>query len=109
MMKLLDDTTAQAVRQTLAVTELLRAEYAEMTITQAVVFLFTATHGPISQIETAQRLDMTSSSVSRAVAVLSDLPNGLGLLTWINHPTDRRAKLTTITQKGIALANRIAR
>jgi DNA-binding MarR family transcriptional regulator len=47
---------------------------------------------------------MATSTSSRNIAALSPIHRlgkpGLGLVTWVDSPTDRRVKLLKLTEKG---------
>lgn len=106
-MRDLDERTETFLKDVLVVAERFKEQAPEATVANLWVFLYIAIHGPISQIEVCGKLGMSTSSMSRSIAALSDLPNGAGLLTWLPHPTDRRTKLVTTTFKGAALASRM--
>jgi DNA-binding MarR family transcriptional regulator len=81
---------------------------AEMPVQQMLILTHVALHGEITQKELAGALGMTTASISRNIAIMSTLPvalggrPGLGLITWLDHPTDRRAKLVVLTPQGRA-------
>lgn len=79
-----------------------REVYLDMSVHQMLILTKIAIHGEITQKELAGAIGMTAAAVSRNIATLSTLDNGLGLLTWLDHPTDRRAKLVVLTAKGRA-------
>ena len=85
-----------------------RDVYLDMSVHQMLILTHTALHGEITQKELAGAIGMTAAAVSRNIATLSTLDNGLGgkpglgLITWLDHPTDRRAKLVVLTAKGRA-------
>lgn len=85
-----------------------RDVYSEMPVQQMLLLIYVGTHGEVTQKDLATALDLTTSAVSRNIATLSTLANGigktgLGLITWVDHPTDRRAKLVVLTPKGRTL------
>lgn len=68
--------------------------------------------GSIQMSDLSDRLDMTQSSTSRNVALLSAIDRrknpGFGLLKWELDPVDFRKKVVSLTPKGQRLAARLA-
>lgn len=80
----------------------------EMPLQRMLILTYVAETAETTQVELAKGLQMTTAAVSRNVAALSTLPGALGLLTWVDHPSDRRAKLVTLTVLGQSFMDSIA-
>lgn len=89
----------------------LRELDAEMPVQQMLVLQYIALHEGCTQRDMARDLDMPSSSSSRNIAALSTVhrlgKEGLGLVTWVDDPLDRRAKLLLLTEKGRTVMRRL--
>jgi DNA-binding MarR family transcriptional regulator len=77
---------------------------ADMTMNQAVCFLWVLLNEGHTQVELRQELDMASSTASRSLTALSKVNRlgkpGLGLIEWVENPEDRRAKLLFLSDRG---------
>lgn len=82
----------------------LRDRHDDMTITQAMFFLFVAHNPGTTQRALYQALGSNDSVASRTLAILSDLgarnTAGLDLVTMRVNPNDRRERLLDLTPKG---------
>lgn len=77
---------------------------ADMPVQQMVILTTIALNEGKTQAELLATLDIPNSTMSRNIAALSSLDRlnkpGLGLIMWVDHPTDRRAKHLWLTPKG---------
>lgn len=80
-------------------------ESGEIPIQQMIILTYVGLHGEVTQADLQHDLNMSSSSVSRNIAAVSTPAGSLGLITWVDHPTDRRAKVITMTHKGWTFIN----
>lgn len=82
----------------------LRDRHVDMTLQQAMVFLYVAAHPGIAQRELFKALEVSDSAASRNLALLSDIGNrglpGLDIVTMKVNPIDRRERLLDLTAKG---------
>ncbi len=78
----------------------------DMPVMQMVVLVAVALNEGKTQGELNTALNIPTSTMSRNIASLSSVHRlgkpGLGMITWDDHPTDRRAKLLALTPKGRA-------
>lgn len=93
------------------VLEEFRKESPEMPIQQALTFLRIAEEEGETVTDVAKRAGLVLASVSRHVEVLGQFRPakdiGLSLIDDQYHPTDRRRKVLTLTDKGRGLVNRV--
>jgi DNA-binding MarR family transcriptional regulator len=86
----------------------------EMPVRQMLLLLHVGLNGKTTQKDLSTALGLSTASVSRNVATLSTLDmgigkTGLGLVTWLDHPTDRRAKFVVLTPSGRVLVQALLR
>lgn len=96
-------TTAEALFNVLG---RLRDRHGDMTVLQASAFLAVARHPGISQVELSGLMGVRDSTISRTVAVLSDIGvrNVAGLdLIEVRTGDDRRNRKLFLTPKGARL------
>lgn len=76
-------------------------------------FLIVAANPGISSKEVMQRANVTQSAVSRHLATLGEFSwkggEGLNLITTIEDPKDRRAKISFLNERGRQLAMKFLR
>lgn len=88
-----------------------RTQDGEMPVQQMMVFCWVALNEGGVQRDLCTALDMPVSTASRNIAALSPVHRlgkpGLGLITWVESPHDRRAKLLMLTEKGRAFARQV--
>ena len=107
----LDEQTRLLTRNLMKVLEGFREQDGEMPVQQMLVLLWIASNEGKTQRELIAALSMAPSTSSRNIAALSEVHRlgkpGLGLVTWSDHPTDRRIKLLMLTPKGKAFITRL--
>lgn len=107
----LNDENRRSLRGLFQVFERFRELEGEMPIQQILVLTYVALNEGKTQRELQDALNMPSSTTSRNIAALSEVHRlgkpGLGLVTWVDHPTDRRSKLLQLTPKGRAFASKV--
>lgn len=86
-----------------------RSLYPDAPILSFQVFLMIATHQGISSPELIRQLNVSQSSISRHLMILStwtwqDKRPGLDLIETVEDAMDRRTKISILTAKGRALA-----
>ncbi len=100
----LPEDDRRSIRRFTSILNLFRDQDAEMPIQQMVVFCWVAVNEGKTQSELCDALKMATSTSSRNIAALSPIHRlgkpGLGLVTWVDSPTDRRVKLLKLTEKG---------
>lgn len=105
------DQERQSFRNIFNLFEVMRMQNADMSVSQATVFLWVCLNEGRTQADLRQSLGMPSSTASRSLAALSKVHSlgkaGLDLIEWVESPTDRRQKQLYLTRKGIALRNRL--
>lgn len=91
--------------------ERLRELDSDMPIQQALILVYVALNEGKTQAELNAVLDLPNSTMSRNIAALSSINRlnkpGLGLIKWVDHPTDRRAKHLWLTPKGRTFMARV--
>lgn len=106
-----DDAGRLLMRSMFNVFGKLRELHAEMPVQQIMVLHYIALHEGCTQREVSRDLDMPPSSSSRNIAALSSVhrlgKEGLGLVTWVDDPLDRRAKILMLTERGRTLMRRL--
>ena len=84
---------------------------ADMTIHQAVCFMYVVKYNGITMKELADRIGIAQSSTSRNVAALSKWhrlgKEGLDLVEAIEDPAERRKKRVSLTPKGKLMAEQL--
>ena len=105
------DDERRTLRGVFHVVGLLYDQHKEMPAQQMQVLFYVALNEGNTQRELCRDLGMPVSTASRNVAALSHVhrlgKEGLGLVTWVDDPEDRRAKLLTLTSKGQALMRKV--
>lgn len=108
----LSDEDRRVMRRLNSTLGLFRVQDAEMPLQQMIVFCWVALNEGKTQRELCDALKMATSTSSRNIAALSPVHRlgkpGLGLVTWVDSPTDRRAKLLMLTDKGRAFAEQVS-
>lgn len=78
--------------------------HVDMTLQQAMAFLYVAAHPGCTQREIFRALDTSDSAASRNLALLSEFGNrntpGLELVVMRVNPLDRRERRVELTSKG---------
>ena len=107
----MNDEDRRAMRRLSSLVGLFRKQDAEMPVQQMAVFCWIVTNEGRVQRDLCAALDMPNSSASRNIAALSLVHRlgkpGLGLITWVDNPEDRRAKLLMLTEKGRTFARQV--
>lgn len=107
----LNDEDRRSMRRMSSIIGLFRGQDAEMPVQQMAVFCWIAVNEGRTQRDLIASLDMPNSSASRNIAALSLVHRlgkpGLGLITWVDNPEDRRAKLLMLTEKGRTFARQV--
>ena len=91
----------------------LKERHRDMTALQVMAFTYIAAYPGISARELMKPLGtQTESTISRAIAILSDvgtkeIPEGLGLIELIRSTEDRRRYMLQLSKKGRDLMNNI--
>jgi DNA-binding MarR family transcriptional regulator len=101
----IDETGRRSLRNLSEKLNKFRVVYPEMPVQQMLLLLILGVEVSMPQKELADRLKMSSAAVSRNIATLSTLTTGtskagLGLVSWVDHPSDRRSKLVVLTEQG---------
>lgn len=82
----------------------LRDFHPDMTVQQALCFMYIAGNPGTSQVAIMKDIGISDSLVSRAIALFTDVGvrnyAGLDLVIMRNHPEDRRQKVLELTAKG---------
>lgn len=90
---------------------LLRNGDKEMPLQQVMVLIYIGLREVASQRDMPEALGLPVSSISRNIGELSDAvimgKQGLGLITWVVNPMDRRGKSLCLTPKGRTLIRRL--
>lgn len=91
----------------------LRDLHIDMTVQQALVFMYVAGHPGTTQAAIMRDLGLGDSLVSRAIGLLTDIGlrrvRGLELVDQARLPDDRRTCVLTLTPKGRRLMDDIRR
>lgn len=95
------------LRKVARVLDELQQEYPGMTIPTAVCFTVIALNPGITNRQVEPEVSISPSAVQRHIALLSDRPGNLGLVTQRDDPNDLRLKPLYLTKKGMALASRL--
>lgn len=105
------DEERRTFRRLNSILHLFRGQDGEMPIQQILTFCWVALNEGGVQRDLCSALDMPHSTASRNIAALSTVHRlgkpGLGLITWVESPDDRRAKLLMLTEKGRAFARQV--
>lgn len=105
------ETPNASTKNLLKVFRRLRDRHAEMTMLQAMCLLHVAHNEGIAQTDLYDALDSNDSTVSRTLALLSDLGvrqyAGLDLVAMRVDKADRRRRLIYLTPKGRRLIGEI--
>ena len=101
----LTDDERRMMRRLISAMSRLREQDLTMPVQQILVLLWVAANEGRPQRDLiAAFKDIPESTVSRNVAALSEVHRlgkpGLGLVSWLPHPTDRRVNLLHLTAKG---------
>jgi DNA-binding MarR family transcriptional regulator len=106
-----NDTERRGLKGLFQVIGLLREQHQEMPAQQMQVLFYVALNEGAAQRDMCRDLDMAVSTASRNIAALSPLHRlgkpGLGLVTWVDNPNDRRAKHLKLTSAGRAFVRRV--
>ena len=109
----LNEDERRMMRRVIAVMSRLRKQDATMSVQRILMLVWVAANEGRPQRDLlAAFKDLTSASISRNVAALSDVPSlgepGLGLISWRQDPLDRRSNLLHLTPKGRQLCAAVA-
>ena len=99
-----NDLERRTLRGLFQVIGLLREQAVDMPAQQMLVLIYVGLHEGCAQKELVRDLALPNSTASRNVAALSEVHRlgkpGLGLVTWVEDPEDRRSNHLYLTVKG---------